>query len=252
MLAVKLRTNLRVFERGLDEFHRRQVPFAAAMAITDMAKGVQGDIVESMKTTFDRPTPYTQRATYVKAARKSDLTAFVGIREFSGKGTPAWKYLGPQAQGGARRQKRFERRLASTNAAAPYALPGEGAQLDSYGNMSRGQISKILSAVGALGDTGQNLSTASAKRRGRKRLVHKGSRLGQSEYFIARSKRTKKPIGIYQLVAKGQVREVLRFTDKAPSYEARWPINDIVLDSLGRHREGAFERAWAKALATAR
>lgn len=253
MLAIKLRSNLQQFSRSLSEAQRRQVPFAAATAINAIGTGVQADIVASMQTTFDRPTPWTLRATYLKKARKSDLRAFVGIREFAGKGTPAWKYLGPQASGGARGQKRFERRLQATNNAAAFAVPGRGARLDAYGNMSRGQIGQILAALGAFPETGQNTTAASASRRKRKgMLVHGASRGAASDYFVAKSKRSGKPLGVYQLVGRGKVEPVLLFTDNAPQYQARWPIADIVLKSIETHRQGAFERAWAMALATAR
>lgn len=248
MVPIRLRTNLAAFRRGLTAQQQRQVPFALATAINSIATGARADLIESMKEAFDRPTPFTLNATYVKKARKSDLTAWVGIREFAGKGTPAWKYLGPQVDGGSRRQKRFERRLATLNNAAAFALPARGAELDAYGNMSRGQIVKILAAVGALGD--QNETATSAKRK-RKRLMHQASRGGRSPYFIARS-RTGKPLAVYELKGKGRVEPVLNLTSKAPSYKPRWKPREVVLQAVQKHRVGAFERAWEHALATAK
>lgn len=247
MLRVRLHTNLAAFKRDLSEAHRRQVPFAMATALNDIGSGVRTDIQASMSATFDRPTPFTLNATYLKKASKSDPTAWVGIREFAPKGTPAWKYLGPQVDGGPRRQKAFERRLQATNQAAAFAAPGPGAQLDSYGNMSRGQLVKILSGVGAFTDTGQNASESSARRK--KGQLHPRGR--HSSFFIGRG-RGGKPTAVYQLKGRGHVVQVLRLLDKAPEYSARWDVRSVVLSSIGKRREGAFARAWSQAIATAR
>jgi hypothetical protein len=253
MLAIKLRTNLDQFRKGLSDAHQRQVPFARVTAVNIIGRGVQADIVASMKATFDRPTRWTLNATYFKPAHKADMTAFVGIREFAGKGTPAWKYLGPQMEGGPRRQKRFEKAIAFNVPNAPaFALPASGARLNAFGNISTGQINQILSGLGAQSDYTANTTARSSARRNKKTgLIHPKSRLGLSAYFIEKST-AGKPIGVYQLVSKGKVVPVLNFVDHAPTYNAIWPIGEIVLTSIRKHRVGAFEKAWAQALATAR
>ena len=239
MLAIKLRTNLDQFRRGLSDAHRKQVPFAVAGALNAIATGAQADIQASMKKTFDRPTPWTLRATYVKKASKTQLTAWVGIREFAPKGTPAWKYLGPQVDGGPRRQKAFERRLQLTNRAAAFAIPAPGAELDAFGNMSRGQIVKILAGVGAL----QDVAPAGKGKR----------RRGPRPSFEIRRGKNGKARAVYEVPSGGgKGKPVLWLTDRAPTYNARWDVKGVVLASIAHHRKDAFARAWSHALATAK
>jgi hypothetical protein len=57
----------------LDYFNRKQAPFIIAKALTATAKHAQTDLKEAIKASFDRPTPYTLNATYVRAATKTRL-----------------------------------------------------------------------------------------------------------------------------------------------------------------------------------
>lgn len=155
----------------------KQMRHAAAVALTRTAQRVQTTLQAEMKGVFDRPTPFTLGSVAVQPATKDNLTSEVFLRQFAAKGSPAADYLHPQIFGGSRKLKRFERSLTSAGLlpSGHFAVPGAAAQLDDFGNMSRGQLVKILSTLRASRDPSQN---ASSIRRSR------GVRVAE-RYFVA-------------------------------------------------------------------
>jgi hypothetical protein len=248
-LRWSVKADQRSLDRAFAKLQRDQIPFATALALNEMAAGVRDDQRAEMGRVFDRPTPFTLNAFYVKKARKTDLSAWVGIRDFAPKGTPAWKYLTPEVEGGPRRMKRLELRLSQISG-GQYIVPGKGAKLDQYGNISRGQIAQILSRLNASADPAQNMSDKTTQRLKRKGLIAKGQK---ADYFVVREKGgNRRPLGVYQLVGPGKVEPVLIFTRTAPSYSKRYDPDRVVIRSLNTRGAGAIERAIAQALATAR
>lgn len=72
----------------------KQVPFAAALAATHLAKLVQLGETEALPGVFDRPTPFTMRAFGVSTASKSSPQAEVFAKTIQAK------YLEPSETGG--------------------------------------------------------------------------------------------------------------------------------------------------------
>ena len=64
----------------------------------------------------------------------------------------------PQVAGGRRSLKSAEKMLAAKNylPGGMVTVPGAGAKLDAYGNMSRGQLVQLISALLAFPKTGYN------------------------------------------------------------------------------------------------
>ena len=247
MLAIKV--DDREMRKAFKQLRDRQIPYAIAGALNDVAEHARQDLVAEMEKVFDRPTPFTLRAFYTQKAGPRRLTAQVGIRDFAPKGTPAWKYLEPNVEGGARRMKRFERALSALSG-GQYIVPGRGAKLDAYGNISRGQITQIMSRLGAMSDPTANMTDKTTARLQKKGLIAKGAR---SDYFVARSKTgNRRPLGVYQLVGPGQVEPVLVFTQKAPQYRKRFDPDAVVLQAMGRYGQAAIARALAAELASAK
>jgi hypothetical protein len=147
----------------------KQVPFVAAFALTNVMKDAREAERKTMRSVFDRPTNFTLNALQVRPATKQRLQAELGFKEGFGS-VPAWKYLGPQVAGGPRKAKRFELALRAKGIlrSNEFCVPGRGTQLDGYGNMNRGQIVRILSALGAASGAAQN-TVRRPKRSTRKR-----------------------------------------------------------------------------------
>ena len=163
--------------RGLDRLHRDlrrmqgNLAYAAAQTANHLALAVRDAERREMERVFDRPTRWTLNSTRITYARKSRPIARVWLKDEAFKGTPATRYLAPQIFGGERSIKRFERALqhAGILPTGWLAVPGEAADLDAYGNMSRGQIVKILSWMGAFGEQGYRANITQEGRRRRER-----------------------------------------------------------------------------------
>jgi hypothetical protein len=138
----------------LTRAQKEQLPFAIALALTETGKDVKDAAVAEMTRVFDRPTPFTLNSLFLKAATKQRLQAIVWFKDFAPKGTPAAEYLAPEIYGGGRRDKRSER-LLQARGLMPRGwrlVPGVGLKLDQYGNISRADMVKILSALNAQND----------------------------------------------------------------------------------------------------
>lgn len=211
----------------------KQVPFVTAFALTNAMKDAREAERDTMRSVFDRPTNFTLNALKVTPATKQNLSAELGFKEGFGS-IPAWKYLGPQVAGGPRKAKRFELALRAKRIlrANEFCVPGRGAELDGSGNMNRGQIVRILSALGAASDGAQN-TVRRPKRSTRKRNL---------DYFVLRG--TKAPDGIYLRVERRAV-PILIFV-KWTSYKKRFPYYEkartVVPVAYRKHFHAAWER----------
>lgn len=240
LFVLSVRTNAREAEATLDALGRRQIPFAASQAVNQLARIAVSDLQTEMKRVFDRPTPFTLRAFAWKKSTKRSMTAEIFAREFAGKGPPGWKYLTPEVFGGARRMKRFELALEAALGSG-FAMPGRGAPLNQYGNISPGAVEQILSALGAE-PTGSNRTARSARRKGRK----------LQNYFVAHAKGDGSLLAIYKVVGRGNVEPVLVFSHRAPIYRKRLPYFETVQKSFDANRDAVFTRALEDAIATAK
>lgn len=213
--------------------------FALVVALTKTAKQAKEAAVAAAKATFDAPTPYTLRSSFFLPATLDKPSSTVGFREFAGKGTPAPKYLHPQVFGGQRHAKRFERALRAAGVLPPglFAVPGEEAELDTYGNMSRGQIVKILSHLRVTSDATQHRSRT-VKSRGKRRAQTYFAVLPDSD------KAHGLPPGVYRR-DNADPRPVLIFT-KAPQYSPIYPFYDIVKQSVQEKIFKHFKEALRK------
>ena len=231
--------------RALGVTVSKQIPFAKSLAINRTAQRVKAGEIDIMQARFDRPTPFTINSLMLRPGNKAKPEARVWFRDYAAKGTPAQKYLGPQAFGGARSQKRMERALIRFGymGADEYALPGDGAELDAYGNVSRGQVVRVLSALRAFGEQGYM-----ANRTGSKRSQAKSAK---NNFFVGEVDGTR---GVWQ--RKGTawgvgVRPVFVFA-KAPQYRVRIPFQKIAENIIRARYEGEFMSAMQEAIKTAR
>ena len=152
MALIRVEHDLGKIATIIDNVRDRQVPFATAKALTLTAKEAQRDAYREFEAKFDRPTPFTMRSLFIKPATKRDLTAmvFVKDRAIGGKNRNSIaEILRHQFAGGSRIEKALERALrrAGLLASGEFVVPGDAAKLDRYGNVSRGQITQLLSQI---------------------------------------------------------------------------------------------------------
>lgn len=127
MIAVSIKGDLKPLQRAFVALHAKQVPFASALALTGLAKGVQLAEAEQVVETFDSPTPFTQKAFAIVPAKKSDLVAIVFPKDIQSE------YLEPYVDGGPR----------SLGTKQAMLVPVDQ-RTNQYGNLPRNTIARLM------------------------------------------------------------------------------------------------------------
>lgn len=253
-MLINIATNVEEVLRELDEVQYRQMPYATMVAINNtMAKVVAAEERE-IRDVFDRPTPSTQGSIARTYASKQKLTARTYLKDFSGKGTPATKYLTSQIEGGARRMKRFEIALQSVGALPTgfRAVPGDAAKMDAYGNIDRGQIVQILAFFKAFPEMGYKANISDKRRAAMARGNKRTGALGYV-YFVGRPG-DRLPLGIWQRVTLGHgnaIKPVMIFVPHA-NYKKLFDFDYVGQKVIDREFIDEMKKATAEALRTAR
>jgi len=239
MADSRIQASAQRVKAALRQYGAQVTGYAVPIALTRTAQDAKEALRTALPATFDRPTPYTLNSTYVRPANKANPAAWVGFRDFAGKGTPAARYLLPQVDGGPRRAKGMELALrgAGLLPAGLYAVPGEEAELDGYGNMKRGQIVKILSHLRALGEQGY---TANRSRTGKSR----GKRKVQTYFAAPPGTASGLPPGIYQRDG-ADPRPVVLFV-KPPRYRPRFAFGAVIERAVRANIGRRFAEALAQ------
>lgn len=199
----------------------RDSRIAATWAMNDAARDAFGDpkrlpkIAAHIEKVFDRPTNFATSAFYMRGARPAALEVLVEEKPSVGRK----HFMKVQQTGGPRSQTGLEKRLSLASRGAAFAvIPGDAAKLDAYGNWSRGERNRVMSALQVQRDVGvkSNQSEASAKR---------AVRLGRDRYFVPKHGL---PPGIYKRDRKGEIGVIAIFTDKVPRYGRRLNFHEKV------------------------
>ena len=238
-MRISIDHDLERLDRKLNNIHKKQIPFAAAKALTEVGKKIKQAEVNQMKRVFDRPTRFTLNSLFLKPATKKRLTARVWLRDWAPKGTPATKYLAPQIEGGKRQLKGFEKLLHAKGVLPDgyYAVPSRKARRDAYGNLNKGLLNQILSFSGAQRDAAQNT------KQGRKRQTR--------ARFVLLDERDGKPGGIWKLDSNKNLYPILIFV-KAPTYDDRLDFFGVAEKIMKKHIKKELGRAIAYAIRTAK
>jgi hypothetical protein len=128
MLDINVRSDFGRLARSLNDLERRQLPFATAQALTGIGRHVRVAEQTGMRRKLDRPMPFTINSVGVKAARKSDLTAIVYMRDI------AASYLEPFEFGG-------NHKLIGSG--RTWLNPKNGLSLNQYGNLTRNKLKQL-------------------------------------------------------------------------------------------------------------
>src|SRR5690554_748722 len=155
---------------------KNQIPFTLATALTRTAQNAKRSIEAEIPRAFDTPTRWTLNSLRLEPARKTKLQAVVAVKDKVSRGNPALFWLAPEVDGGGRGDKRAEMALKTAGLLPNglQAVPGRGAKLNRFGNMTKGAISKAVIGAQASED--------------------KQAQEGRTKYFVMR--KAGKPIGI--------------------------------------------------------
>lgn len=219
-----------------------QLPFATALTLTRTGQDVKAAVERRMPEAFDRPTPYTERGFRLFPATKRSLRALVTFRE------DARHYLNAQVAGGGRQTKALERALQAAGA-MPYgmiAVPGQGARLDRYGNVDRGQVIQVLSQLRITMTAGYTRNM-SLDARGK---INAQRRAG-GRFFVAQAGGKLHP-GVYQREFMGRNIAPIFLFVHAARYQVRLPMDHIAQQTIADRLGENFQVAWQQAMRTAR
>lgn len=244
-MNIELTIDSHQFKAWLSAFERKQVPFATSIALNNTAFACQKQVKAEMGRVFDAPTPFTINSIYVKKSKKTNLVAKVYVRDSASKGTPPSKYLKAEVEGGKRHFKRSEKALQmrGMTKSSDYLMPGNYASRDQYGNMRRGEITKILSGIGGFTEQGYD-ANATGSRRSKK----KGN---AKRYAFIKPRGGNRPIAIYERAGKS-LKPILFIQRKEPRYKKRLNFYRIVESTANTRIQYEFMRAMKRAIETAR
>lgn len=189
-MSIRIAASIDHIARSEEARHRK----ATAIALTKTGADVSRALVDEMRSTFDRPTPFTLRAFRLRMATMSSMEAVVYAMPRQAS------YLATQIEGGSRPSAGFERRI-QTLGGRP-VVPGAGAQLNSYGNMSLAFIKR---------------ATAAASKR----------------FFIGKPRgHASAPAGVW-MRTKGGLKPVMLSADGA-TYQRRFDMHGVAGEVIGR------------------
>ncbi|NGZ86424.1 hypothetical protein [Duganella aceris] len=231
---------------------QKQVRFATRVALTRTAKRAELAEVREMRDVFRNPTPFTLSSTFTRPATTTRLEAEVKLKDDSTKAVPASKFLAAQVSGGQRKLKRFEVALTAAGVmpVGYRAVPGQGAKVDNYGNMSRGQIVQILAFFRAFPEMGYK---ANMTDKGKARLARGSKRVQGFVYFVG-TPGDRLPFGVYQRInfnGGTAIKPVLLFVRSA-LYQPIFDFKYVVEQTVKTDFDGEFTRAFREAQETAR
>lgn len=239
--------------RNLDQSVRgfaTRMPRAVSLALNDAAFAAMKDWKQDISTVFDRPTPFIRNSVRVNKATPSNLVSEVFILNDVSSGQSPSDVLFHHAEGGTRNQKRFEFTLQRAGGGTFY-VPGPGATLDPFGNLSAGTIREAQSVAGAaesVSGFSANLTATSAARR-RRRIKRQGG--GRELFMQRRPHPTLKQGAIYERRVSGRgprggflhnvVRAVL-LPIRRPTYPKRFNARQLAQRAFDMHFAIQFER----------
>ena len=191
--------------------HTKQLPFSIAQAMTAAAKGIKAipgsqqksalnALQASARRFLDKPKPQTAKGFRATTANKRTLSLMILPKD---KPWDRNRYLSGNILGTQRAPKPYEIAFASLSnnqiQRGTRFVPTGALKPDAFGNVSRSNISRIISSVG---------------------------KTGRGRTLIGRPEGTDKPLGVYRQGAKGRLRPLF-LAKPVGTYRAIFPAQRI-------------------------
>ncbi len=232
-----------------------QLPFAMALAATRTGQKAIPVVQAAMRSTFDRPTVWSINSLRLKSATKAKPVAVIAFKDKNSVESSR-TMIEPHVAGTERHYKAMEVRLLRMGVLPKgwRVVPGAGAQLDSYGNMSAGQISQVLNVLGAYTEAGFNKANINTVKR-----LAKGNAKKNVYGFVywvnpvGSKKGGHLQPGVYQRISTAfgsslkPIMIFVRSVSYKPTLDFYGKVNGVVAAEL----PGEFVQAYEQALRTA-
>lgn len=131
--SIDVRIDRSALRRAIADIGERQIPFAIALTVNSLAKGVVVAERDEVARTFSTPTPFTENAFRIETATKARPVARVAIKDIQAG------YLEPYVKGGVRSLGTKRGMLAP--------ITGNIA-LNKYGNLTRNKLKTLAARPG--------------------------------------------------------------------------------------------------------
>jgi hypothetical protein len=213
MIEISIRSNIRDVQKSLSDRANRQLPYAIATAVNDLAADAQLATKTALREVFEDPTPFTVNSVRVIKGQKYNPVAIVLIMD------RAATYLQPYELGGVNKLN------------SDALLKPVNQSVNQYGNLPRSTLQRLKSK--------RDVFVGEVK-------FHDGTTINGVW------KRTR-PVraGRKAAAAAGGLKLLIRFTDAhktMPIFHFHQRIERVVQANVNRRLGGAI----ARALATAR
>lgn len=198
--------------KNLERTMMNQIPFAMSRALNKTAFDCNAEIKKKLPQIFDRPTPWTINALYVKKSTKRFLVASLEYKGWAPKGTASARIITQHVEGGIRKFKSSERKLQRrglipTNS---FTIPSSYARINQYGNISPGQINQMLSGLKATGDSATYSQGKKANAwyvsRNKRMIFHRKGKEAVPILYVTRNVNYKKRYNPESIINKTSIR----------------------------------------------
>ena len=253
-MAISIKHDVTQLQRKLGATKKNQVPFALRLTLNQLARSTKKDIEKQINAKVDRPTRYTQRSIRSQNATRKTMASKVAVKDNRRQNT----LLEHLFTGGSRDNKRFEFKLRQMGVlpSGKYVVPGKFAPMNSFGNIKKSFINKIVKffqSASASKPLTSGLAPGVWVRRFsriQKKSRKKIGKTGSFEFFVVHKQSTSSKSSGKRL--KGQAPEpVLLFVDQ-PRYRKLFDMEKTASNVILRDLEAEFTKAYNRAVATAK
>ena len=252
MVAIRVSSNINKARSELKR-DKSQVPFATSKTLNDLAFTSKRDVDKQINTRLDRPTRFAQRSIEVVKSSKRKLVSTVKVRDRQKQSA----ILNHLFTGGVRRGKGLEGKLIGMGVLprGKYIVPGEKALIDSFGNIRRSFIKKLVTGLQQANISKGNVSTLHPGVWVRKfdrstKKKRKAQGLGGAfEFFVVHKqiKGTSRKKGTKRIKPEA----VLLFVDR-PKYRRIFNMEETVKQVILKDLDREFNKNYQFALRTAK
>ena len=207
-----------VLLQRIQSLTQQQAPFAIAKGMSKTVREAKVAEDAHILSAFDKPTPFTKRAVAFTQATKTNLKATVLVKDAQAK------YLQAEVFGGPRQFKSFEQQFA-VGGQTRVVVPGAGAPLNQYGNLTKAKIKQIA----------RDMNTAGKAKR----------------FFVGKPKGHALPAGVYTRTNNNQHITPLLVFATAAVYQKRFKFSEIANETINARYHANLVDAWGDAMRTA-
>ncbi|WP_299078950.1 hypothetical protein [uncultured Paraglaciecola sp.] len=253
-MAISIKHDIRKLQEEMGRTRKSQVPFAIRLTLNQLARNSKKVIDKQILSRIDRPTRFTQRAIATKNATRRTMTSRVMVKDRRNEN----RLLEHLFTGGGRTAKNAEGTLKGLGVlpSGKFIVPGKFAPRDSFGNIRRAFINKLVKYFQTFRPDSNTTSTLSPgvwiRRfdRGQKKTRKNQGKTGSFEFFVVH-----KQVSGGGKSRRGKKRKapepVLLFVDR-PRYRRLFNMEETARQVILRDLAIEFRKAYSRAVSTAR